>query len=551
MIRFVQLLVLLFTGAATGLYGQNFSVSPAQLNFGIVTEVTPDSQQVTISNTTLYDITVTGYRFYNFYGAPAFSTTGGVFMVPAGSSQSIWIKFSPVHNINHNSELFILSDCHCGALRVDLLGQGRYSKSYYNNTENLIEEVLKDSLHDIIGRNYFNAGYSIARDSMFMSYDNLKVNGGGTSSNTIECVYTGRQAVGYTDRTDCQTNYSFNTEHTFPQNFFNSLEPMRADLYHLFPTDDLANNTRGSLPFGVVNNPTWSQGGSKGNSSTFEPRDVHKGATARAMFYFVVRYQNYSNFLTSQEGILRQWHDQFPPTAAEITRGNKIFQLQDNRNPFIDYPQFIDRITSISNTSVGNVATSTDTPTDTIDFGIVPGNAANNYTFWIMNDGNAPLNISGLNMNVPASLFFINGTDADTTILPGEAAGIDIVLTMVSPGPFTANLNFTAQGTGLLANVSVPIIANVSWTGLTEVSNGNGYTIYPNPASGHICINPNPTEGTVKIYDLEGRMLQEQGQVSSGCLPVSDIVTPGVYLLEWTGEQGRVYREKWVKTFNF
>lgn len=551
MIRFVQLLVLLFSGLATGLYAQNFSVTPTQLNFGIVTEVTPDSQQVTISNTTLYDITVTGYRFYNFYGAPAFSTTGGVFMVPAGGSQSIWIKFSPVHNVYHNSELFILSDCHCGALRVDLLGQGRYSKSYYNNTENLIEEVLKDSLHEIIGRNYFNAGYSIARDSMFMSYDNLKVNGGGASSNTIECVYTGRQAVGYTDRTDCQNNYSFNTEHTFPQNFFNSLEPMRADLYHLFPTDDLANNTRGSLPFGVVNNPTWSQGGSKGNSTTFEPRDVHKGVTARAMFYFVIRYQNYSNFLTSQEGILRQWHDQFPPTAAEITRANKIFQLQDNRNPFIDYPQFIDRITSISNTSVGNVATSSDTPDDTINYGIIPAPGSSVYTYWIANDGNAPLTISGLSLTPNSALSFLNNTGTNTVIQPGEATPVEIELAMAPPGSFSGVLNYIAQGTGLLANVSVPIKAQISLTGLTEVANGNGYTIYPNPASGHICIHPNPTEGTVKIYDLEGRMLLDQGQISSGCLPVAEIVTPGVYLLEWTGEQGRVYREKWVKAFNF
>jgi hypothetical protein len=551
MIRIVRLLVLLFTGAVTGLYGQNFSVSPAQLNFGIVTEVTPDSQQVTISNSTLYDITVTGYRFYNFYGSPAFSTTGGLFTVPAGGSQSIWIKFSPAHNIYHNSELFILNDGHCGALRVDLLGQGRYSKSYYSNTENLIEEILKDSLHDIIGRNYFNAGYSIARDSMFMSYDNLKVNGGGASSNTIECVYTGRQAVGYTDRTDCQTNYSFNTEHTFPQNFFNSLEPMRADLYHLFPTDDLANNARGSLPFGVVNNPTWSQGGSKGNSSTFEPRDVHKGATARAMFYFVVRYQNYSNFLTSQEGILRQWHDQFPPTAAEINRGNKIFLLQDNRNPFIDYPQFIDRITSLSSTSIGNSNTSSDTPDDTINFGLVPAPGAVTYNYWIANDGNSPLTISGLSLNPITALNFLNNTGTNTTIPPGEARAIEIELAMAPPGSFAGTLNYIAQGTGLLANVSVPIQAQISLTGQSELANGNGYTIYPNPASSHICIDPNPLGGIVNIYDLEGRLLRAEQNNSDGCLPLSEIATPGIYLLEWTGTKGMVYREKWVKVSDF
>ncbi|MBK7681620.1 MAG: endonuclease [Bacteroidetes bacterium] len=369
------------------LVAQSLSVSPAQLNFGIKNELTPDSQQVTISNASGYDITVTGYRFYAKYGSNPFSTSAGNITIPDGGSQSIWIKFEVRHNVYHNSELFILNDGHKGALRVDLLGQGRYSNTYYSHTENLIEQVLKDTLHDVIGRNYNNLGYNTGRDFMFMQIDNKKINGQGATQNTIECIYTGRQAIGYIDRTDCQNlaTYSFNTEHIFPQGFFNSIEPMRADLFHLFPTDDDANNKRGSLPFGVVNNPTWQNGGSKVNSTTFEPRDAHKGKTARAMFYFVLRYQNYNNFLTTQEGILRQWHEQFGVDAIEIKRGNDIASLQDNRNPFIDYPQFIERITSISSTSVGNTNASTDSPEDTIDFGLINATVANQYTFgWRM-----------------------------------------------------------------------------------------------------------------------------------------------------------------------
>jgi hypothetical protein len=527
---------------------QQLTVSPAQLNFGTVTEISPDSQQVTITNSTGYDITVTGYRFYTFYGSPAFSTTGGVFTVPAGGSQSIWIKFTPVHNIYHNSELFILNDGHRGALRVDLLGQGRYSKSYYATTENLAEEVLKDTLHEILDRNFYTPGYSVARDSMFMSYDNEKINGAGAASNTIECVYTGRKAVGYTDRTDCQTNYSFNTEHTFPQNFFNSLEPMRADLYHLFPTDDLANNARASLPFGTVSNPSWQQGGSKGNSTTFEPRDVHKGRTARAMFYFVIRYQNYNNFLTNQEGILRQWHEQFPPNTTEVTRGNKIFQLQNNRNPFIDYPQFIDRITTISNTSIGNVAASSDTPDDTINYSYVQAPGAAQYTYWIANDGNSPLTISGLTLNPNTALNFLNNTGTTATIQPGEARAIEIELAMAPPGYFSGTLNYIAQGTGLLANVSVPIKAQISLTGLSEITNGNGYTIYPNPATDRLCIDPFPVNGHLNIYDLQGRKIDGGNSVNSSCISVEDIRQPGTYLLEWTGPGGRTIRERWIKT---
>lgn len=541
-----KMLLALLLLTTAGLHAQQLTVSPAQINFGTVTETAPDSQQVTISNGTAYDITVTGYRLYTFYGSPAFSTSGGNFTIPAGGTRNIWVTFRPLHNIYHNSELFILSDCHCGALRVDLLGQGRYSNPYYNTTQNLAEEVLKDTLNALLGRNYFNAGYVVARDSMFMSYDNLKVNGGGASSNTIECVYTGRQAVGYTDRTDCQTNYSFNTEHTFPQNFFNSLEPMRADLYHLFPTDDLANNARGSLPFGTVSNPSWQQGGSKGNSTTFEPRDVHKGRTARAMFYFVLRYQNYSNFLTGQESILRQWHNQFPPNAAERSRCNKIFQLQNNRNPFIDYPQFIDRISSISNNSVGIIAASTDTPDDTINFGLVAAPGAAQYHYWIANDGNAPLTISGLSLNPNTAVNFLNNTGSNTTIQPGEAARVEIELGMAPPGFFNGTLSYNAQGTGLLASVSVPIRAQISLTGIAENTNGKVGVLYPNPAHTFLC-KDGLTERAeqVKILDLAGRVVDLPSPVN-GCIDLHALTVPGIYFLEFT-KGNVVYRNKFAK----
>jgi len=501
---------------------------------------------VTVTNSTSFDITITGYRFYDIYGSSAFSASAGIFTISAGGSQNIWIKFSPRHNVYHNTELFILNDSHRGALRVDLLGQGRYSKTYYNNTQNLAEEILKDTLKAITGRNYFNAGYNTARDAMFMIYDNKKVNGQGAAQNTIECVYTGRTAVGYFDRTDCQTNYSFNTEHTFPQNFFNSLEPMRADLFHLYPTDDLANNARGSLPFGTVSNPSWQQGGSKGNSTTFEPRDAHKGQAARAMLYFVTRYQNYSNFLTNQEGILRQWHEQFPPDSIEVKRCNDIATLQLNRNPFFDYPQFTERITSVSNTSVGIQAASSDFPEDTIDFGLANAATPNQYTFWIANDGNMPLNISGLTLNSAAVLSFINNSGSNVTIPPGEASAVEIELANAAPGAFSGTLNFTAQGTGLLANVSVPIKAQLSLQGIAEMDNVHGLTLFPNPAVERICIAENKPIAAARVLDLSGRIISSLLLSEWPCFNISTIQQAGFYVLEWE-ENGKVFHAPFIK----
>lgn len=528
------------------LQAQSISVSPAQLNFGSVTEISPDSQQVTVSNGTAFDITITGYRFYNIYGSSPFSTSAGTFVLPSGSSQNLWIKFSPRHNVYHNTELFILNDGHTGALRVDLLGQGQYSKTYYSHTQNLSEQILKDTLKAVISRNYYNAGYNGARDAMFMIYDNQKTNGQGATQNTIACVYTGRTAVGYFDRTDCQTNYSFNTEHTFPQNFFNSLEPMRADLFHLYPTDDLANNTRASLPFGIVNNPSWQQGGSKGNSTTFEPRDAHKGQVARAMLYFVTRYQNYSNFFTNQEGILRQWHEQFPPDAIEIKRCDDIATLQLNRNPFIDYPQFTERITSFSNTSAGNQAASTDAPEDTVDFGLINAAVPASYTFWLANDGNQPLTLSGLNLIPSLNLNFLGGTGANVTVQAGEATAIQLELSNAGVGAFSGTLNFTAQGQGLLENVSIPIVAQVSLQGTVEVSEENSSTLYPNPAENRICISGEHRLTAARVLDVSGRIVQTLAVDQLPCMHLGEIKAAGYYILEWE-ENGKLQHSGWIK----
>ncbi|MBL7924077.1 MAG: endonuclease [Bacteroidia bacterium] len=527
---------------------QTISVSPSLLNFGTVTETAPDSQQVTITNNSGYTVTVEGYRFYSFFGHTPFSTSSGNISIPDGGSAGLWIKFSPRHNIFHNSELFILTDSRRGALRVNLLAQGHYSNAYYDPTENTEEEVLKDSLHTLLERNYYNAGYVTARDSMFMSYDNKKLNGQGAAVNTIECVYTGRNAAGYSDRTDCQTNFSFNTEHTFPQGFFNQQEPMRADLFHLFPTDDNANNIRGSLPFGTVSNPTWQQGGSKTNGTTFEPRDFHKGRTARAMLYFVTRYQNYNNFLDSQEGILRQWHVQFPPDSIEILRCQAISLLQNNRNPLVDYPQFTERISSFSNTSAGIQAASTDTPEDTIQFGLV--NAANpvSYTFWVANDGNQPLTLSGLSLNPSALLSFLNGTGNNVSIPPGEASAIEIELANPAPGTLlSGSLNFIAQGTGLLANVSIPIRAQMSFTGSAEITNAKGYTLYPNPATDLLCLSgEEPLPADLMITDLSGRVLRRLSGAGKRCVDLDEREAPGFYFLQWNAG-GKIFRKAWIK----
>lgn len=511
---------------------QSLLVSSSQLNFGTVDELSMDSMQLTLTNATNGDVKISGYDFYTTYGQPAFSTIASNLTIPFGGNTYIWIRFQPRHNIYHNSELIIECDGGKGFARVDLVGQGTYSKAYYSTSQNLEEEALKVELKSIISANYVNLIYAPARDTMFMKIDNKLVNGQGATQNTIECVYTGREAVGYIDRTDCQTNFSFNTEHTFPQGFFSSLEPMRSDIFHLFPTDDNANNVRGSLPYGVVSNPTWTEGGSKCDNVLFEPRDEHKGRAARAMMYFVIRYQDYTGFFAPQQGILKQWNQQFLPNVEEITRNSRTQIAQGNRNPFIDYPQFAERITTFSGNSVSFDQSQISIPVDTIDYGTVDVTVVNSYKFWMVNSGNRPLSIYNLNLTPNSILSFANGTGVPTTIQPGEAFAVDIDLANAAPGTLSGYLNYAVQGPGLLATITIPIKGNLSTTGLSENAKNN-LVIFPNPANNYFCISESPKRSVnIRLIDLDGRIVDQQIKTNENCFELKENILPGIYIVE-------------------
>jgi hypothetical protein len=60
-------------------------------------------------------------------------------------------------------------------------------------------------------------------------------------------------------------------------------------------------------------------------------------------------------FFAPQESILRNWCQQFPPDSIDKKRNNDIFSYQKNRNPFIDHPEFLERIYSLAYNSVAPV----------------------------------------------------------------------------------------------------------------------------------------------------------------------------------------------------
>ncbi len=165
---------------------------------------------------------------------------------------------------------------------------------------------------------------------------------------------------------ECQV---YNREHSFPRSWFGGeVAPMNTDIFHIYPTDKKVNNVRLSYSFGRVGSASYtSSNGSKlgtsdfpGYSGTvFEPIDEYKGDFARTYFYMVTRYENIistwpgSDMLDGSNDqcfsewaleMLIQWHNNDPVSQKETDRNDAVYAIQDNRNPFIDHPEYVAEI---------------------------------------------------------------------------------------------------------------------------------------------------------------------------------------------------------------
>lgn len=537
--------ILLFTlSIPLFLSAQVLTVDQSQLTFGSVNELTTDSLPLVITNTSAAPVTVNQLKFYTIYNSSPFSTSETNFTIAANGNKTIYVKFNPEHNIQHNSEMVIKHTANSGFTSVDLIGQGTYSKAYYSATQNLAEEPLKQAIKTTITSGMStNISYNAARDEMFMLIDNEKTNGQAATVNTLECVYTGTKITGYASRSAAQNgNPQFNTEHTFPQGFFNSNLPMKSDLHHLYPTTNNSNSSRGNNPFGVVTGGTNVGGGSKSSNSLFEPRDAQKGTTARAMMYFVLRYQDYSNHFSVQQNILKQWHSTFTPDAVEERRNDDIATFQGNRNPFIDYPQLADRITNFVSNSSAPTVNGIDITQASINFGTVSTDSLFNYI--IVNTGNSVINLSNITLSNTTDLSFDRAFTPTVAVNAGEAFTFPIKLLANNFGSVSETLSFSTGLPGSQGNITVPITANIV-TSLGEISFKRAISVFPNPVNNQLNINSNYNGLlTVRLMNSVGQItaLDQLNGVGNFTLNTSEL-TEGVYFLELTNGNERLVKK--------
>lgn len=421
---------------------------------------------------------------------------------------------------------------------------------YYDNAAGLNGTPLRQALHDIIDGHSSQSYAALWND--FISTD---INSSGRVWDIYSDVPGGTPPYEYTFISDQCGTYQeegdcYNREHTWPKSWFNEGYPMYTDLFHLMPTDGYVNGRRGNNPYGETRDPFWtSQNGSKLGISCFstmtgtifEPIDAYKGDLARNYLYMATRYYNedagwYQNELVDGAGftpaglaLILKWHHQDPVSQKEIDRNEEIYDIQHNRNPFIDHPEYADSIWGNVNTPpyfitfIDNLTlTEGDTYSTSIEYG---------------DDDISSVTIS-------FDCIFCN---ADF-----------ITITPISEGVATVNINPTSGDAG---TYSVAFTADdgvnetPNYTISLEIEEGNGiakfddyFTLAPNPSNNAFNLKNKSEERIQKInvYTVGGKLVEYVDLNNNSSISFGENYPAGYYIIHMQTENG-AYTHKLIK----
>ncbi len=235
--------------------------------------------------------------------------------------------------------------------------QGRVDKDSINKILTSTHSSIKgqfDSIGTCTGTCYkhTSVGYDNARKFLFGQIYVLR----DAEGTYVDDVYCGKKFHFKEVEDASDMHAQVNIEHTWPQSKFSSKYErgmQKSDMHHLFLTDSVANSNRGNFEFGDVSgapnqssaqNCSISRLGRIGGDMLYMPPSPHRGNTARAIFYFSIHYG--LTVSEQQEKILRQWHKSDPVDAIELSRHEQIAEIEKVRNPFIDHPELVEKISN-------------------------------------------------------------------------------------------------------------------------------------------------------------------------------------------------------------
>ena len=498
------------------------ALSDSTVSFGAVTTGEVDSIEMSVTNHLSETVEIVNVGF----DGDVFSTDLACIEIDPLATEFFNVYFSSEQNVDHADFLRVDLTRGVRSLVAEVTAEAHHPGTYYSDTRNKWAEDLKSSLTDIID-GHTSLGYTLARDHMYGHIDNV--------DGWVECVYTGRTAY-FNTRAGATAN-NFNCEHTWPQSFSDEAEPMRSDIFHLYPSDVTANTMRAALDFGVVTSATWSSGGSKlGTDSegqtVFEPRDQHKGNVARTHFYYIIRYDGlYNEYVDSakMEEHFRNWHETDPVDSMESERNEEIYALQNNRNPFIDHPGFADRISSFFGTAVRALDPEVAVAPESVDMGTIGYDSTAYFHIAVINSGDDSLYVSS-----------ISSTDPD--FVPG-VSGLALAAKSYAYVwvRYVSGSTDTEDSTSILiasddadeSLMEIPVTVEVA--DLAGIEPGGGiagafllHQNSPNPFTDRTAIGFNlaaASEVRLSVYDTAGRLVE--------CIVRGEPMPPGEHRIEF------------------
>ena len=448
-------------------------------------------------------------------------------------------------------DLFIMKKVLAILLLLAWTGLGLMAQipnGYYNSADGKTGDELKVALHNII-KGHYSVSYSGLLNAF--AYTDCKPNG------KIWDIYSNYEYnLNQNGSSFIQEGDGWNREHTWPQSWFNEQTTPRTDLFHVYPTDGYVNGIRSNYPYGEVNNPIYTSGnGSKlgpcvtsGYSGrVFEPIDEYKGDIARSYFYMSVRYYsedsdwstsgmtNKSEILPWAMTMLLRWSDEDPVSDKEIARNNAVYGYQNNRNPFIDHPEYARMIwdenwqggtyytitcaTGLSHGSVSAPESAMEGTTVSITATPNPGYMVDTYTVYKTGSPNTTVTVSS------------NGTFT----MPGYAVTVSAT--------FVQNNTLYNIALGTVSHGSINASASTALSGTTitlTASPATGYSLYSwyvfKTGDMNTTVNVSGNSFVMPAYDVTVMATFVQGTVSNG-----DYVKVTAAPSDWSGEYLIVY----------
>lgn len=254
-----------------------------------------------------------------------------------------------------------------------------FADNYYSSITATSGTELLGQLHDLITSTH----------KTYTSYDDCKTpatilkTDAGTNGNVMEFY----SQANISSKWGGGDQGTWNREHVWCQSLSNGLWGKSgggSDLHHIRPVESGLNSARGNKKYGELesresykvyyedasNKPVALGGYISGG--VFEPLDDVKGDVARIVMYVYTHYNTYTNINGSTNGsggkfgdldfkmvvdanteaeaiaLLLKWNKDDPVDDIERKRNEAVYEIQKNRNPFIDNENYANLIWSDS-----------------------------------------------------------------------------------------------------------------------------------------------------------------------------------------------------------